>query len=87
MPTERNYKSRNMSMTPLDRRISRMDRRLPFPRSNVERLTDADLEHIILAGLRQHHPEVAARYAAANSEERFEMLTEIGQLGGEESNR
>ena len=63
-----------MSTASLDRRITRLDHRVPPHMRDLSRLTDAQLEALTEAELARINPSLAARYAAAHWDERNAIL-------------
>jgi hypothetical protein len=63
-----------MSMASLERRITRLDHRVPPEVRDLSRLTDGQLEALIEADLEKDDPALAARYTAADDNERQAIL-------------
>jgi hypothetical protein len=63
-----------MSIVSLERRITRLDHRVPPHVRDLSRLTDAQLEALIEAELAKYDPAIAARYSAADDDERQAIL-------------
>ena len=68
-------------MTSLERRITRLDHRVPPHVRDLSGLTDAQLEALIEAELAKHDLAIAARYAAADWDERQAILKEVAGDG------
>jgi len=66
-----------MSTASLDRRITRLDHRVPPHVRDLSRLTDAQLEALTEAELARINPSLAARYAAADWDERDAILKSV----------
>ena len=58
-----------MSNVSLERRITRLDHRVPPHVRDLSRLTDAQLEALIERELAKYDPSLAARYAGADYDE------------------
>jgi hypothetical protein len=66
-----------MSMSSLDRRVTRLDHRVPPHVRDLSRLSDAQLEALIEAELAKYDPALAARYAAADDNGREAILKAV----------
>jgi hypothetical protein len=58
----------------LERRIARLDHRVPPHVRDLSRLTDAQLEDLIERELAKYDATLGARYAAADDDERQAIL-------------
>ncbi|MGD9885355.1 MAG: hypothetical protein AB7U95_35170 [Reyranella sp.] len=65
----------------LERRIARLDHRVQLHGGDVSRLSDAQLEALLISGLRKSDPALARRYAAADDDERETILKAIAGAG------
>ena len=64
-------------MKALERRVTRMDHRVPAHILDLSRLTDDQLEDLIVRRLTKADPALAARYEAAGYDERGEILKNL----------
>jgi len=63
-----------MSIVSLERRITRLDHRVPPHVRDLSRLTDAELDALVQSEIAKSDPGLAARYAVADDDERHAIV-------------